>query len=174
MVFSEACAAESNKFVEQQLEQARAARMERLKLGADATKVLASSDAAAQAKTNAALAIGQLGYIPGIPVLIKHIDVKNPQQLSCEEDIGSLWPCVRALADLGVAAVPALVRAFAIEMEKDRRKLLHDAILYGKAYFEAKTYTQGLLSQTNDQAQRKALEELLKLIPEEEKADKKK
>jgi len=146
------------------------ARRQRYETGNEAEKVLKAHGATPLAKTYAALAIGELGHIPGILVLIEHIDLKNPVGLEGEMDIGSLWPCVRALADLGVAAVPALVKAYAAETEKDRRERLKQAIIFGKAYSEAKTYTEGLLSQAKDPVQRKSLEELLKFIPQEEKA----
>ncbi len=168
---SKARAGDSNRFTDKQLEQARTVRTQRLKLGAEAVSALNDRNATAQAKTNAALAIGQLGYTPGIPVLIEQIDLRNPVGRTGESDIGSRWPCVRALADLGVAAVPALVEAYASETQKDRRELIHYAIIFGNAYSEAKTYTQGLLSQAKDPAHRKVLRELLKIIPEEEKAD---
>ena len=161
-----------DRHIDQQLvEEARATRVQRLNLGEKAVKVLNDRNAMAQARTHAALTIGQLGYTPGIPVLVEQITLKNPTGREGESDVGLLWPCVRALADLSVAAVPVLAEAYANETQKERRELIQYAIVFGKAYSEAKTYTQGLLSQTKGPAQRKALEELLKLIPENEKVE---
>jgi hypothetical protein len=174
MGISAVCAAESGKFTEQQLEQARMARVQRLKLGSEAVTVLKNQNAGSESKAKAALAIGQLVYTPGIAVLIEQIDLKNPVGESGESDISSLWPCVRALADFGVTSVPALVEAYAKETQKERQELIKHAIVFGKAYSEAKAYTQGLFLQAKAPSKRKALKNLLKLIPEEEKAEAKK
>lgn len=163
--------AEGNTFTIQQLQEASAVGLQRLKLGEEAIMVLKDQNATAQAKSNAALAIGELNDIRSISVLIEQINLENPVGRTGESDIGSKYPCVRALADLGISAVPALVDSYAHETRKDRRELIRLAIIFGKAYSEAKTYTQGRLSQTKDPDQRTALEELLKLIPKEEKVE---
>ena len=162
-----AMSGEGEDFVYQQLAETRTACRQRLKLGAAALAVLEDRNATPLAKTCAALAIGELGYIQAIPVLIEQIDLKSALRLADEAaGIGNHWPCVQGLAGLGVAAVPALVEAYAAEKQEARRELFKDAIIFCKAYPEAKTYTQGLLAATKDPARRAALEKLLKLIPD--------
>lgn len=139
----------------------------RYEMGGVAMYVLDCNEATPLAKTYAAEIIGEVGFAQAIPLLIKYIDLDSPIAVS----ESYFPPCVEALSEFGVASIPALVDAFAVETQKERRERIRLAIMFCRAHSEAKTYTLGMLAQTADPAKRKALEELLKLIPEEEKGD---
>ena len=107
-------------------------------------------------KRKAALAIKKLGYVQRIPELIRLINLPAPSSIVTEPDIAQYWPCVGALANFGVAAIPSLVEAYYSEVNQDRRRLIYRAILHGQNSREAYTYAMGLLAKKKTKRQNNA------------------
>jgi hypothetical protein len=69
--------------------------------------------------------------VPGIRVLIAHVDLVDPEHLRSEIRPDLSYPITLALADYGDAAIPQIVDAYLSERDQTRKGLLAYAIRYG-------------------------------------------
>lgn len=135
---------------------------ERETMERDLVDILSNEKWPAKQRLQAAHALGRLRSFPAVPVLIRLIDLKDPEGLISEASVGALYPCAAALAHFGLAAVPQVVDAYLQENSEVRVRLFVIAIRMGGIRDKAAVYVRGLAAEKRHDARTAKVETLLK------------
>jgi hypothetical protein len=154
--------------------------LERLEaLARSALDVLKDTRQGPEARRDAALMLGRLRHRPAIPVLLNYLDslqieLQPPPGpvpglvLSAHINWEEIYPCVPALAGMGMDAVPAIVHAYLDEKENTNRDfLLYYSINRNRDWQAARRYIMGLKNEHKNEFQRRRLDDLVKDLPKD-------
>jgi hypothetical protein len=150
-------------------------------LGRSALAVLTDPWQGPEVRRDAALMLGRLRHRPAVPFLIMYLEslelvvVAQPVLPGLPPGIGNatvdwegMYPCVVALADMGMDAVPAIVHAYLDEKENTNRDfLLYYSINRNRDWQAARRYIMGLKNEHKNEFQRRRLDDLVKDLPKD-------
>jgi hypothetical protein len=114
-------------------------------------------------RLRAATLLGKLKYRPGIPVLIKHIELFDKFKITSD---GPDYDCMLSLVEYGEAAMPAVIEAFlAINSDDQTREhLLRQVIGVGRLAKVAVPYCKGLAPDEPNLDYERRLAQLMKYL----------
>ncbi len=116
-------------------------------LGPKLNALLADQKQPIQQRFRAGNLMAKLRYEPGIPTLIRHLELIDPQEVVSDPT----FHCVEALTLYGDVAVPSLVGAFLEFMGRGQTRLNCLAMAINrKSRPVARTYAKGLATQNPD------------------------
>jgi hypothetical protein len=135
---------------------------EKDKLGAELLQVLIDKKQSDADRGQAARALGKLRYRPAFTKLIEFIELEDSAETSLEiAPIEAAYPCVAALTDCGLEAIPQVLEAYFKEHAPGRLHLLR-AVLGKKNAKHASIYAQGMAFDKDDSVLKRRVRELMR------------
>jgi len=118
----------------------------RMRIGKELLHDFSKSDEDSKLQIQRAMALAYLKYVPAIPEMINKLELQDSSTLLNESAVDVVFPCVRALALYGDAAVPYVVEAYLIENSESRKGLLLNVIKIGGMKSKVQVYIREFVS----------------------------
>jgi len=117
-------------------------------------------------RVKCALALGKMRYAGAIKKLIEFIELRDSTARISEPSAELLYPCVKALMEIGIEVVPSIINAYLVEDNETRILLLRSVLRANSIRETAARYIQGVATEIKEESARIKMDGLVKLLRE--------